>query len=77
MKHDEFFRKHPVFTGKELAGHLLSLGEVRGRTQESLLAYHRKAGRVVLVRRGLALGTKSTAGRSPELAPRERELDRA
>ncbi|WP_155323364.1 type IV toxin-antitoxin system AbiEi family antitoxin domain-containing protein [Desulfosarcina ovata] len=53
MKHDAFFRKHPVFTGKELAGHLSSLGEVRGRTQESLLAYHRKAGRVVLVRRGL------------------------
>jgi predicted transcriptional regulator of viral defense system len=53
MKHDEFFRKHPVFTGKELAGHLSSLGEVGGRAQEALLAYHRKAGRVVLVRRGL------------------------
>ncbi len=53
MKHDEFFRKHPVFTGKELAGHLSSLGEVSRRKQESLLAYHRKTGRVVLVRRGL------------------------
>ena len=53
MKHDEFFRKHPVFTGKELSGHLSSLGEVGGRAQEALLAYHRKAGRVVQVRRGL------------------------
>ena len=53
MKHDVFFRKHPVFTGKELADHLLPLGEVGGRTQEALLAYHRKAGRLVQVRRGL------------------------
>lgn len=53
IKHDEFFRKHPVFTGEELAGHLSSHGEVGGRTREALLAYHRKAGRVVRVRRGL------------------------
>ncbi len=53
MKHDEFFRKHPVFTGEELAGHFSSLGEVGERAQEALLAYHRKAGRVVRIRRGL------------------------
>ena len=53
MKHDGFFRKHPVFTGKELGGHLTSLGEVGGRAQEALLAYHQKAGRVVRVRRGV------------------------
>jgi predicted transcriptional regulator of viral defense system len=53
MKHDEFFRKHPVFTGEELNGHLSSGGKVGKRTRESLLAYHRKAGRVVRVRRGL------------------------
>ena len=53
MKHEVFFRKHPVFTGKELADHLSPLGEVGGRTQEALLAYHRKAGRLVQVRRGL------------------------
>jgi predicted transcriptional regulator of viral defense system len=53
MKHDAFFRNHPVFTGKELARHLSSLGEVGGRAQEALLAYHRKTGRVVQVRRGL------------------------
>lgn len=53
MKHDAFFRSHPVFTGKDLADHLSSLGEVGGRAQEALLAYHRRTGRVVQVRRGL------------------------
>jgi predicted transcriptional regulator of viral defense system len=53
MKHDEFFRKHPVFTGDDLAKHLSSRGEVGGRAQEALLAYHQKAGRVVRIRRGL------------------------
>ncbi|NMD36141.1 MAG: transcriptional regulator, partial [Planctomycetes bacterium] len=53
MKHDEFFRKHPVFTGEELAKHLSSHGEVGRRAQEALLAYHQKAGRLVRVRRGL------------------------
>ena len=53
MKHDDFFRKHPVFTGEELAKHLSSLCEVGERTQEALLAYYRKTGRVVRVRRGL------------------------
>lgn len=53
MKHNEFFRKHPVFTGEELTKHLSSHGEVGGRTQEALLAYHQKAGRVVRMRRGL------------------------
>jgi predicted transcriptional regulator of viral defense system len=53
MKHDEFFRKHPVFTGEELARHLSSRGEVGGRAQEALLAYHQSTGRVVRIRRGL------------------------
>lgn len=53
MKYDAFFLQHPVFTGKELANHLLSSGKVGSRTQEALLFYYRKAGRVVLIRRGL------------------------
>ncbi len=53
MKHEAFFRKHPVFTGDELAKHLASRGHVGGRAQEALLAYHQKAGRVVRIRRGL------------------------
>jgi predicted transcriptional regulator of viral defense system len=53
MKLATFFLTHPVFTGKELTEHLSSHGEVGGRAKEALLAYHRKAGRVVRVRRGL------------------------
>jgi len=51
MKHNEFFRKHPIFTGEELAKHLRSRGGVGARAQEALLAYHRRTGRVVRVRR--------------------------
>ena len=53
MKHDAFFRKHPVFTGEELSRHLSSNGNVGKRARESLLAYHLKTGRVARVRRGL------------------------
>ena len=53
VKHDAFFRLHPVFTGEELAEHLSSNGRVGPRTQESLLAYYTKAGRLVRARRGL------------------------
>ena len=53
MKHEDFFRKHPVFTGEEMAGYLSSCGKPGSRTRESLLAYHKKTGHVVSVRRGL------------------------
>ncbi len=53
MKHDSFFRNHPVFTGEELAKHLSSHGAVGGRAREALLAYHKKTGRIVRIRRGL------------------------
>ncbi len=53
MKHDKFFRKNPVFTGKDLDDHLSSLGEVGSRTKESLLTYHRMTGRIIMIRRGL------------------------
>ena len=53
VKHEAFFRRHPVFTGAELAAHLTSRGEVGPRGQEALLAYYTKTGRVVRVRRGL------------------------
>lgn len=62
MKHDEFFRKHPVFTGEELGKHLSSYGEIGGRAQEALLAYHQKAGRIVRVRRGLYAVIPAGAG---------------
>ncbi len=53
MKHEEFFRKHPVFTGEEMVNYLLSCGDVGSRTKEALLAYYRKTGCIVSVRRGL------------------------
>ena len=53
VKHDTFFRRHPVFTGDDLAAHLASRGGVGPRGREALLAYHTKTGRVVRVRRGL------------------------
>ncbi len=52
FKHEAFFRHHPVFTGEELAAHLSS-GGAGARTQESLLAYHTRTGRLLRVRRGL------------------------
>ena len=53
MKHDAFFRKHPVFTVEELSRHLSSNDEAGPRAREALLAYHHKVGRIVRVRRGL------------------------
>ena len=52
-KHEAFFRRHSVFTGEELAEYLSSGGEAGARTQESLVAYHTRTGRLVRVRRGL------------------------
>lgn len=53
MKHDAFFRRHPVFRGEELAEHLSSSGRVGDRMQESLVAYHTRTERLVRIRRGL------------------------
>lgn len=53
MKLRAFFRTHPVFTVEDFAGFLSSDGAHNLRTQESLLAYHVKAGNVLRVRRGL------------------------
>lgn len=53
MKHEEFFRKHPVFTVKEFRRHMSSHGNVGERAAESILAYYRNSGRIVKVRRGL------------------------
>ena len=53
IKHDTFFRRHPVFTGEELADHLSTSGRAGARTQESLVAYHTRTGRLVRVRCGL------------------------
>jgi predicted transcriptional regulator of viral defense system len=53
MKLENFFHRHPVFTGEELTAFLASEGPRNSRTQEALLVYHVKTGRLVRVRRGL------------------------
>lgn len=52
MKHEKFFRKNPVFTSRDFEKYLSS-HNVSKRTQESLLSYYRKIGRIVRVKRGL------------------------
>jgi predicted transcriptional regulator of viral defense system len=53
MRLEKFFRKRPVFTNKELAKFLEARGQQSERTQESILLYHTKTGRLLRVRRGL------------------------
>ncbi|MDE2716249.1 MAG: transcriptional regulator [Chloroflexota bacterium] len=53
VKHDEFFRSHPVFTADDLTAHLEFRGSVGPRGGEALLAHHVRAGRLIRVRRGL------------------------
>jgi predicted transcriptional regulator of viral defense system len=67
MKHETFFRKHPVFTGDELNDHLSTMGDIGPRTRESLLNYHRSTGHVILIRRGLYAVIPT--GADPDLYP--------
>jgi predicted transcriptional regulator of viral defense system len=53
MKTEDFLNRRPVFTNEELAEFLASRRTHGPRTQESLLAYYTKTGRVVRFRRGL------------------------
>jgi predicted transcriptional regulator of viral defense system len=63
MKLDRFFVKHLVFTVQELDEYL---GK-GNRTRDSLLAYHRRSGRIIAIRRGLYAVVPP--GSSPESAP--------
>jgi predicted transcriptional regulator of viral defense system len=53
MKHEKFFRTHPVFTSADLASYLESAVATGARTKESLLEYHRRSGHLIQIRRGL------------------------
>jgi predicted transcriptional regulator of viral defense system len=53
MKLEIFFQSHPVFTGPELSHFLASYKPLGARDRESLLAYHKKTGRVIQVRNNL------------------------
>ena len=53
MKLNHFLERHAVFTVEELDRFLSDRGSRKTSTRNSLLAYHRKQGRLVHVRRGL------------------------
>jgi predicted transcriptional regulator of viral defense system len=53
LKLTEFFSKHPVFTVGEFEKFLVEQGSGNQWTRKALLAYHRKQGRILPVRRGL------------------------
>nr|MBN1229585.1 transcriptional regulator [Anaerolineae bacterium] len=53
MKHNRFFRAHRVFTHREFLDHLDSQGNAGDRTDQSILAYYKKTGRLISLRQGL------------------------
>ena len=53
VRFNRFLERHAVFTVDELDCHLTSRGSSNTNTRNSLLAYHRRQGRIVRVRRGL------------------------
>jgi len=67
MRLEHFFNRHPAFTGDELAAFLATEGPRNVRTQDALLLYHVKSGRLVRVRRGLYAVVPP--GASPSLIP--------
>jgi predicted transcriptional regulator of viral defense system len=50
---EAFFAGHPVFTTDELVEYQRRYGSANRWTRKALLAYHRKQGRLIRVRRGL------------------------
>ena len=67
MKLEKFFRQQPVFTNQSFAEFLAAAGSHNVRTQESLLNYHIKTGRILRVRRGLY--AVMPVGANPETYP--------
>ena len=67
MKLERFFRQRPVFTHQEFVAFLGAEGSHNVRTQESLLNYHIKTGRILRVRRGLYAVMQ--IGANPETYP--------
>lgn len=64
---NEFLDRHAVFTMGELDRFLSERGSGNTHTRNSLLAYHRRRGRIVRVRRGLYATVPR--GMDPETAP--------
>jgi len=67
MKLLDFFARHPVFTHEEFASFFDAEGSRSLRTQEALLAYHVKTGRILRIRRGLYASVPF--GASPDTFP--------
>ena len=53
MEVNQFFARHAVFTHDQFVDFLKSNGSGNARTQDTLLAYHVKAGHVLRIKRGL------------------------
>lgn len=53
MDLNTYFDTHPVFSFDEVSSFLASRGTTNTQTQKKLLAYHKKQGRLVNIRRGL------------------------
>lgn len=67
MKYQDFFSKHPVFTLEELDTALAATGSFNPKKRKALLAYYRKQGRLLMVRRGLYAVVSE--GMNPDGAP--------
>lgn len=67
MKLNKFFRQRPVFTKREFVEFLADEGTHNIRTQDSLLDYHTRTGRILRVRRGLYAVLE--AGADPAMYP--------
>lgn len=67
MKLNEFLSQHAVFTLDELDRFLSARGSCNPNTRKSLLAYYRKQGRIIPVRRGLYATVP--AGGDPDSIP--------
>lgn len=52
-KHETFFREHAVFTGRQVKAYLNAQGYANPHRCASLLAYYKKTGRIIRIRRGL------------------------
>jgi len=63
IKHDKFFRDNPVFTSSDFWQYLFSRN-IGKRTQDALINYYRKTGRIINIKRGLYATVP--AGSTPE-----------
>ncbi|SHK07388.1 Transcriptional regulator, predicted component of viral defense system [Desulfatibacillum alkenivorans DSM 16219] len=67
MKYNNFFARHPVFTLEEFDDYLASSSSFNPKNRNAILAYYRKQGRLIAVRRGLH--AVIPLGMTPDSAP--------